>query len=438
MKKTITIKKVGINGEGIGYLDRKIVFVPGAIPGEEVVVDINKRNKGYSEGKLLKVLQPSPNRIKAPCHMYENCQGCNLMHMNYQSQLQVKKDAILESLKKYTEYNVSKKMFLGVSGAKETEGYVTSVNLPVVTFNEQLTFGIYQRKSKYLTLMTRCIKHHRMINQCLVKIEKILNQNKCKSYDDKAKTGLRFLKMKLIDGKIQVVFITGRDGLKENIVNQISQIDEIAGIFMSVNTSRYQNFDESGYTKLYGSTRLEMIHDQKKYLIGIKSKLPENQGMIWQENRVVTKMVENSQKIISLNCGVGFLELNLDQEDVVAIDAKNYHIEDAKLNAKYLDRSNVKFVCGHVDDKVVSYAKKKTYDTLIIHGDRLKLSDRLIDTIKIAKFKNVIYISQSHSSLAKDLAKLDKNYVIDQIAGLDSSCHNTYMTTIVKLIRKSK
>ena len=60
MKKTITIKKVGINGEGIGYLDRKIVFVPGAIPGEEVVVDINKKNKGYSEGKLLKVLQPSP------------------------------------------------------------------------------------------------------------------------------------------------------------------------------------------------------------------------------------------------------------------------------------------------------------------------------------------------------------------------------------------
>ena len=64
MNKNIEIKKVGINGEGIGYLDRKIVFVPGALPGEEVVVDIVKRNRGYSEGKLVKILKPAKNRVK--------------------------------------------------------------------------------------------------------------------------------------------------------------------------------------------------------------------------------------------------------------------------------------------------------------------------------------------------------------------------------------
>ena len=75
---------------------------------------------------------------------------------------------------------------------------------------------------------------------------------------------------------------------------------------------------------------------------------------------------------------------------------------------------------------------------MIIHGDRTKISERIINTIKIARFNTVIYISQSHSSLAKDIAELDKSYDIERIAGLDTSCHNTYLTTIVKVVRKAR
>ena len=50
--------------------------------------------------------------------------------------------------------------------------------------------------------------------------------------------------------------------------------------------------------KLYGSSRLEMYHDDKKYLVGIKTKLPENIDMMWKENQIVKTMVKDSQKII--------------------------------------------------------------------------------------------------------------------------------------------
>ena len=146
-------------------------------------------------------------------------------------------------------------------------------------------------------------------------------------------------------------------------------------------------------------------------------------------------MVQDSQKIISLNCGVGLLELNLDQE-VVAIDEKRYQIDDAKLNAKYLKKDNVTFVSGDIDSKIVSYAKKKLYDTLIIQNERYGLSDTVKETIKIARFKTIIYACQSHSMLAKDLADLQKYYHLERIVGVDSSCHNSYLTTIVKLVKK--
>lgn len=54
MKKNVEIKKLGINGEGIGYIDRKIVFVPGALPQEEVIVEIIKQTRTYSEGNYYK------------------------------------------------------------------------------------------------------------------------------------------------------------------------------------------------------------------------------------------------------------------------------------------------------------------------------------------------------------------------------------------------
>ena len=63
MKKNVEIKKLGINGEGIGYIDRKIVFVPGALPQEEVIVEIIKQTRTYSEGKLLQVVN---------LHLYES------------------------------------------------------------------------------------------------------------------------------------------------------------------------------------------------------------------------------------------------------------------------------------------------------------------------------------------------------------------------------
>lgn len=434
MKKNIEIKKLGINGEGIGYIDRKIIFVPGALPQEEVVVEITKQTRSYYEGKLVSIIKASKDRISPRCKAYENCQGCTMLHLDYFKQLTTKKEAIREAIRKYTNYNLNETVFKDVIASPKQEGFITSVNLPIVEFKGKITFGIYQRDSKYLTLMTKCFKQHPMINETLSALETVLTNNKCKIYNDKFKTGLRFIKIKLIDKQIQLVFITGRDGLKEEIVKQISQLPHIVSIFMSINTSKYQEFDELGYTKLFGASRLELYNEDKKYLVSVKSKLPENMLVYYKQINCIKSMLQDSKKIISLNCGIGILESDLNHEEIIAIDEKKYHIEDAKMNAKR--KENVTFILGDIDSKVITYAKKKIYDTLIIENERFGLSDTIKNSIKIAKIKTIIYSCQSYTTLAKDLADLESNYRLEKIVALDSSCHNSYLTTIVKLVRK--
>lgn len=80
----------GNQREGIGYFKKAVVFVPGAITGEEVVVEAVKVRDRFTEAKLNKIRKKSPNRVTAPCPVYEACGGCQLQHVAYSAQLELK------------------------------------------------------------------------------------------------------------------------------------------------------------------------------------------------------------------------------------------------------------------------------------------------------------------------------------------------------------
>lgn len=436
MKTTVEIKKLGINGEGIAYINRKVCFVKGAIVGEVVEIETTQpKNKNFYIGTLLKIVKPSASRIKSVCYASNECLGCQLLHVSYEEQLKHKKALIKESLNKYTGIDLSYVKFHDVIGLHQKKHFLMYADLPIVEFKGKITFGIYQRESKYLTIMTDCMKHHPLINQTLHELEDILNNNNCKAYNDKFKKGLRFIKIRVLQDKVQIVFITGKDGLKDEVVKDIKNLKQVNALFMSINTSKYQDFEEQGYKKIFGNTKNEYIYNDQKYLVSIKSNLPHNQEAYEIKNKVIKTMLKDSHKIISLNCQLGILELSLDQE-VVAIDEKRDHIEDAKYNARALQKHDKTFVYGNIETKVVPYSKKKIYDTFIIHNEKNGMPDSLKDTLRLAKAEKIIYISISPSTMAKDIQDLSKYYRVVEIKPIDSHLYQSYVTSVVKLVRK--
>lgn len=59
----VTIKRLGINGEGVGYFKKQVVFVPNALPGEEVVVEATNIHNHFAEGRIKKIRKKSPHRV---------------------------------------------------------------------------------------------------------------------------------------------------------------------------------------------------------------------------------------------------------------------------------------------------------------------------------------------------------------------------------------
>ena len=102
----IKIFDYGMNGEGVGKIDGKIVLVDHALIDETVDIDIIEDNKNYCIGKLNSIITPSSNRQIPTCPYFYECGGCQLQHMNYLEQLKFKTNHIKKTIKKITSLDV--------------------------------------------------------------------------------------------------------------------------------------------------------------------------------------------------------------------------------------------------------------------------------------------------------------------------------------------
>ena len=101
----------GSNGEGICKIDEFTIFVNGAIKDEKCKIKIVKVNKSFGYGKLLEIIEASPNRVVPDCVSYKKCGGCNLRHLKYEYTLKMKQEKIQNLVNKTLNNKIFKDSF---------------------------------------------------------------------------------------------------------------------------------------------------------------------------------------------------------------------------------------------------------------------------------------------------------------------------------------
>jgi tRNA/tmRNA/rRNA uracil-C5-methylase (TrmA/RlmC/RlmD family) len=89
-KLTLTIDDLAFGGEGVGRCGEFVVFVPFVARGETVEVELTEVKARFGRARLVKVLQPSPDRVVPPCPYFGDCGGCQYQHISYPEQLRIK------------------------------------------------------------------------------------------------------------------------------------------------------------------------------------------------------------------------------------------------------------------------------------------------------------------------------------------------------------
>ena len=146
----ITIKRLGINGEGIGYYKKKIIFIPGALPDEVVVAKIVKSYPHYIQGELVRIKEKSPDRVDFPEGVDPEIGGLELVHLSYDKQLEFKKNNMLESLRKYHPRNYNKYKVKNTIAAPDPWHYRNKAQYQIEKDHGQLKLGLFAPNSHRL------------------------------------------------------------------------------------------------------------------------------------------------------------------------------------------------------------------------------------------------------------------------------------------------
>jgi 23S rRNA (uracil1939-C5)-methyltransferase len=95
----VTIERIAAGGDGIARTGGMVAFVPRTAPGDRALVRLDAR-KRFARGTVAKLLDPSPERVEPPCEHYrrDKCGGCQLQHLNYESQIEAKRGIIRDAL----------------------------------------------------------------------------------------------------------------------------------------------------------------------------------------------------------------------------------------------------------------------------------------------------------------------------------------------------
>lgn len=131
-KIPLKIKRMGINGEGIGFYKRTLVFVPGALKGEEIFCQITSVKHNFVQARLLTINKKSKFRVRPACPIYEECGGCQIMHLRYDKQLDFKKDLLKQALK-----NLSLKVMRPMTFERQLEWNTLSIIAPSYNFRRE-------------------------------------------------------------------------------------------------------------------------------------------------------------------------------------------------------------------------------------------------------------------------------------------------------------
>lgn len=171
----LTITDLDHDGRGVGRLeDGKAVFVEGALPMERVSIVLKKEGRSFNEGKLIKIIEASGERVEPKCRHFGDCGGCSLQHLSVQGQVAVKQRALEQTLMRLG--NVKADAILSPLYGQEW-GYRYRSRLSVWYHPgwDRVLIGFRRKNSTHVLGLTECPVLHDSVGRLIPKLEKLIH-----------------------------------------------------------------------------------------------------------------------------------------------------------------------------------------------------------------------------------------------------------------------
>ena len=435
---TAVIDGYSSEGLGIARVNGAVVFVPHAVRGEEIDLRITKVMKTSCTGEIVKIHNPSPERMEPECPYAGKCGGCAYRHLTYPEELWAKRQRVQDALTRIGGLELTVEEILG---AKNPEHYRNKSQYPV---GADGSIGFFQARTHKVVPIRRCLIQTEAADRTAQAVGEWMRRYKISAYDETTGKGLVRHVCVRVNRKGESLCCVVVNGNKvprepELAAYVTAAVPHTVGVLLNSNTRRGNVVLGDKYRTLFGRNYL------MDTLCGLEFKL--SMPSFYQVNRdqaevLYGKALEfagltGNETVLDLYCGIGTITLCLAKaaKRVIGAEIVPPAIRDAKENALRNHIENAEFFCGDAADiaaKLESDGLRP--DVVTVDPPRKGLAPEVIASVAAMGPEKVVYVSCDPATLGRDVKIFREfGYEAKRAAAVDMFPGTAHVETVVLL-----
>ncbi len=440
----LEITSVTADGSGVGRYEGLAVFVANAAVGDRITAHIIKVKKNYAVARIHQIVQPSPDRVRPDCPVFQQCGGCAWRHISYEAECRLKEQTVADAFSRIGGLAIAPQPILA---AEETEGYRNKAQYPVGGTAQALRIGFFAPRSHRIVDCRTCRLQPPEFDGALRAFARWIAESRVSAYDEETGRGLLrhiYLRKAQETGEVMACAVVNGDEIPdpERLAGELlREVPGLRSLILNRNTARTNVVLGPVCKTLWGEDGIVDVLCGMRFFISPLAFYQVNRS---QAERLYRKAAEyaaltGEETLLDLYCGAGTIGLTMAgrARQVIGVEVVPEAVEDAKRNAALNGVRNARFLCGDASMAARQLAEEGVRpDVIVIDPPRKGCGAQLIGTIAEMGPLRVVYISCDPATLARDLKLFaELGYLVQEATPVDLFPRTGHVETVAWLRR---
>lgn len=419
------IEDLGMNGEGVTHIEGQVVFVPFALIGEKVKIQIINTKSSIAIAKILQIIEYSKDRIDPVCPYYTKCGGCDLQHLDYDKSLKFKTAQVQKNLKNIGKIDV----VVNDCVASSAYHYRNKCALPVIYENGHTKIGFFRENSHKLIEIEDCPITKPFIKPLIKIVKDYIAKFNIMGYNEDSKQGLLKHIVARMVGEFLIVtlVLTERNILGlDYLYKKLKQTFNNCSLWVNINTLNNNVIFGNKFECVFGNSECVAEILGLKVSVNPASFLQVNEQIRDEIYTQVLQEIDSSSIVIDAYSGAGIMTgiTAKKSSHSYGLEIVKEATQDANLLKNFnaiLNMTNINGDCSITLPQLLIKLKNKNIN-IVLDPPRKGCEPKVIETVAKTNANKIIYISCNSATLARDLKllfELNNNYKIKSVTPYD-------------------
>ena len=455
----VKIESYAAEGKSIARLeDGKVLFVDNAIPGDIIDAVIIKDKKSWAQGRTIRLVTPSPQRITPFCQHFGVCGGCKWQMLPYAQQLVYKQQQVADQLQRIGHVDLPE--LQPILGSPRERYYRNKLEFTFSASRYRTFEEITERDEKFtpepalgfhapglfdkVVEIHTCYLQEEPTNILLNTIRTYAQARNLPYYDYKAQYGwLRNVILRIATtGEILINLVMHHEEKEERIAlleHILANVPGITSLHYTLNGKVNDTIYDQEVICYFGKPYIEEKLENYRFKISPKSFFQTNTYQAEALYRVTREFagLTGTETLYDLYCGTGSIGIfcSKDARKVIGIEAVEDAIKDAYENAALNGLEHCKFFAGDVEKICTDafFAEHGKPDVIITDPPRAGMTEKLVQQLLRMRAPKIVYVSCNPATQARDLQLLNEAYRITRLQPVDMFPHTHHIENVALL-----